>query len=161
VSHCLTDRIQALIDEYREPLGLDRWQVVLMVGEKSDPDDDSSAGCIADPEYRQARIIFSVDRLQTGDDLDEFVAHELVHALLWPLQAQAEEFAALASGLLPEYARPATTAKFEEDVRLAGEAAATDVGHAVLRYHRRLRDMRDACALLRRQLEALGQRPAA
>lgn len=148
--------IQSLVDEYREPLGLDRWDIRLEVGAMP-ADDVAKAACSASPEYREATILFDLDRLKTGDDLEELVAHELGHCPLWPLHEEAEGLAeALADCFVIAGAAQAAVRKvLQEEVRKAAERTATDIGHILLRYHRRLRDTRHELATLKKEMKEL------
>jgi hypothetical protein len=133
----LPEHIAAFVEEMREPLGLDRWDVRVIVG----PLTDSRANCGAQPEYKEATITVDLDRLQTGDDLEELLCHELCHALIWPLHNVAEYLA-------PENAR------FQQEmIREAAERVTTDVGQIVLRYYRRLKAANTEIARLKDQLD--------
>ena len=117
----------------REPLGLDRWQIKVVFGPA-----ENLAACSADPEYRQATIYFDPDRFQTGDELDETLAHELDHCHLWPIATAADDLVLMAVELLPEAVRPATLRYLKEQVRRAEEDSATQVGRAYATLFRRL-----------------------
>lgn len=122
------------VNQLREPLGLDRWAFYV---ENGDAGDDARAACNAMPEYREATIVFNFDAMKTGDDLDEFVVHEMTHCHTWPLHAVAEQLANALADSLPQYARDALRKKLQEEVREAAERVTTDVGHAYLRLLRR------------------------
>lgn len=156
----LPAHIQNLVDEYREPLGLDRWDIRLEVGAMPE-DDRAKAACTASPEYREATVQFDLDRLKTGDDVEELVAHELGHCLLWPLHEEAE---GLAEGLADCFlivggAQAAVRKVLAEEVRKAAERSATDLGHVILRYHRRLRAAKAELATMKKELKELRRIP--
>ena len=64
--------VNDLIVKMQEPLGLDRWTLKVEIGEFEDV-----GACTAQPEYRHATLHFNPERLETGDEPDEIVAHEL------------------------------------------------------------------------------------
>jgi hypothetical protein len=113
------------VEQYREPLGLDRWQIRIVAGEQVDP--DATASCDAQPEYRSATLSFDLAKMKTGDDLEEFVVHEMVHCLTWPIHTCAETLA----GKDP---------RLQEWVRFAAETTTTDCAESILRLMRRARN---------------------
>ncbi|MCC2626390.1 MAG: hypothetical protein K0S14_40 [Thermomicrobiales bacterium] len=129
----LQAHIVAQIEKIREPLGLDRWSIQASTAELT----DARATCSASPEYREATVLVDLARLQTGDDLDEILVHELTHPLTWPLHALAERYANMLADSLPAPLQEAYRKGLHEEVRLAGEQVTTDVGQALLRLFRR------------------------
>src|SRR5690242_9580503 len=94
-----------LLERMRPVMGLDRWQIKIVVGPTGE--DEEMAACAAQPEYRQAIITLDPDKLETGDELDETLSHELTHALIWPLSNAADDLRIAVGELLPETQRPA------------------------------------------------------
>ncbi len=125
--------VTELIDQVREPLGLDRWQLSSAVAELI----DARACCQAQPEYREATILVDTERLKTGDDLAELVVHELTHCHTWPIHAIAEHLANALAESAPESHRESLRKLLQEQVRVAAEQTTTDVGHTYLRLLRR------------------------
>lgn len=125
----ILDRVNAL----KEPLGLDRWSLLCQAG----PIENATASCSADPEYKKACLQFDVDSMDTGDDLDEVITHEMTHCHTWPLHTLAEQLALALAEAAPKYLRKALRKKLLEEVRKAGEEVTTDVGHVYLRLARR------------------------
>lgn len=115
-------------------MGLDAW-VHYIVTEPIER--DAMASCEASPEYLHATLTFDTDKFRTGDDVGELVAHEMAHEITWGLWALAEKAANYAVRLSPKATRKAVWAGFEEDIRMAGELATTQVGRIVIRLLRR------------------------
>lgn len=122
--------VLATVDKLREPLALDRWQLHFVAGENEE--DDAVASCNAMPEYREATLRFDFDALKTGDDLDEFIVHEMSHCHTWPLHAVADSLATTLAGDNEFLAK-----HLAEQVREAAERVTTDVGQTYLRLLRR------------------------
>jgi hypothetical protein len=129
----IQEHIVGVLEAIREPMGLDRWTITPSV--EAIP--DARACCSAMPEYREAKILFDLDKLQTNDDLDEIIVHESTHCLTWPLHAVAEHLANALAESMPETHREAMRKLLQEQVRVAAEQVTTDVGHAFLRMFRR------------------------
>jgi hypothetical protein len=129
------DHIVEILDKIREPLGLDRHTITPEVESIA----DSRAYCMAQPEYRDAKIAFDLDKLKTNDDVQELVVHESTHLHTWELHSLAEELANALADTLPDYAREGVRKLLLEKVRQAGERVTTDVGHTYLRLLRRAR----------------------
>lgn len=130
--------VMDLLEKMREPLGLDRWTHYAEIGPGAN--ENATATCTAMPEYKSAWLTFDPDKLRTGDDLGEIVAHELAHCPTWPLFQLCEDYARLAAGLLPKYARRAARENLIEQARKAGEDVTTQVGHTYIRLLRRIWD---------------------
>lgn len=82
-------RVEALIEHWHAPLGLANWtfQTTFDGGAKE------QATCIADPEYRNARLNFNLRRIGPHE-IEELVCHELMHCHGWALGAYAFKWAA-------------------------------------------------------------------
>ena len=121
-----------MVQRIREPLGLDRWNITVecVTGEQR-------GACAASPEYREATIVFDLERFETGDEPAEMVAHECAHPHIWPLHALAESLADALASSAPEAMREPMRVLLQEQVRLAAETVTTDVGHTYLRLLRR------------------------
>lgn len=140
--------VDELVSKMREPLGLDRWQVRVVFG----PGEDTAA-CNAMPEYRICTLSVDPDKLDTGDELDEIIAHELAHAHTWGLASVAEDFAVAVAEMS---GNPIPLARcFKEQIRKAEEDCTTMVGHAYIRLLRRIWEADGELAKLRAELRAL------
>lgn len=120
----LEDRVHELIKQYRSIMGLDPWvlHVVRVEHQEGDPE-AHKASCTAQSEYRQAALTFDFNRMETGDDLEEIVLHELAHCLTHPLEHVADTLAG-DNPILQEWVRHNT------------ERTVTDIGEAFLRFAR-------------------------
>jgi hypothetical protein len=105
------------------------------------------------PEYRAATISVDPDKLDTGDELDELIAHELAHAHTWPLASLAEDFA-IALAEMSGHPEPLGKC-FKEQARKIEETVTTDVGHAYIRILRRLWKAEADLAAARHEVRAL------
>ncbi len=124
----LSDHVHALVARYQQALGLEQWDLRVEVRDGTPDDTTEKASCASSPEYRQAVITLHAQQLETGDDLEEIVAHELAHCLAEPLGSAALTLAdAAAAG------NPHVAAALREWVRIAEETVVTDVGRVVLR----------------------------
>ena len=103
-------------------MGLDRWNL-LVVNAKPDDPEPCKASCLAMPEYTMATLTFDLTRLETGDDLEELVVHEMAHCLTWGLANVAETLAG-------------DDPKLREWVRLEEERATCQVAESFLRMRR-------------------------
>lgn len=129
----LPDHIIELVEKLKEPLNLDRWVIKLEHG----PLDDTAA-CSAMPEYKTATLGFNLEKLATGDELDEIVVHEMMHCHTWPTFDLAEALGNAMSEMAPKTMRAPLRAIWTEQVRLAGEDVNTQVSFVVLKLLRRL-----------------------
>jgi hypothetical protein len=127
--------IAETIREMTEPFGLTGWTLKLQQGSMP----DATAACTAMPEYRQATLAFDVERLQTGDELDEIIAHELAHCPTWGPYALCESFAHALADLAPKLHRSGIRKLLIEQCRVANEDATTQVGFTFIRLFRRWR----------------------
>ena len=143
--------VDDLLAKMRPALGLDRWQITVITAAEG----DDAASCSAQPEYRIATVHVNPDKLDTGDELDEIVAHELVHALIWPLSNAADDLRIAVGELLPEAQRGAINRYLEEQNRRAEEDAATATGRAVVTLFRALWRAEAELAATRKELAAL------
>lgn len=152
-------QVHDLVELLKEPLWLDRWSLRV---ENTPLENGDLAGCAAQPEYRKAHLQFDVEQLETGDELDETVTHEMSHAHTWPLHALAEQQANALVAILPEPLREAFKALLHEDIRLAAEAVTTDVGQTYIRLLRRAWKADADLAEARKELRELKRKtPAA
>lgn len=131
----INEQVHHIVERSVASMGLERWDIALE--QKSLEEDQCRAGCNAMPEYRQATIVVDADRLQTGDDLQELVVHEMAHCHVWPIHALADQLALALAESAPKSHRKALRKLLCEEVRLAAEATTTDVGHTYLRLLRR------------------------
>jgi hypothetical protein len=143
--------IHDFVEKVREPLGLDRWQIHLL-DETPAEDVDCKASNTANPEYKTTYLRFHIDRLETGDELDELIVHELTHCHTWGVHTLAEENAIIAADCLPEGARDAFKRGMLEQARIAGEDATTQLAFCFIRLLRRMWK-------LEAELKALKKRP--
>lgn len=152
VGEPLTKVASDLIERMREPLGLDRWTIKVVFAPGDNP-----AECAAMPEYRAASIHIDPDKLETGDELDEFIAHELGHCGLWPLASVADDMAIAVAEMAPDYMREALGKLVKETVRKAEEDTATTVGQNYVRLLRRLWKAETDLAQAKKEARALRQ----
>lgn len=145
----LPDHIIAAVDRLKEPLNLDRWFIKLEHG----PLEDARAACSAEPEYKSATIAFDLDKLQTGDELDEIIVHEMMHPHSWPIFQEAENLADLAADLAPKPMRDGLRTYLKEKVRYAGEDANTQIGFVTIKLLRRLAAAEKQVKELKKQLK--------
>ncbi len=129
----LSKLVHDLVDRLKEPLGLDRWQLKVEFGPG-----ENTAACAAMPEYQMATIAVDPDKLETGDELDEIICHEMGHPGLWPIASVAEDFALALAESAPEALVAPLGKLFKETVRKAEEHSATTVGQNYVRIIRRL-----------------------
>ena len=108
--------VKERVTHWRQRLGLDGWAF----GLRFETDADGTiAGCIAEPEYRQATLYFDLRQMHR-DDLDHMVVHEMLHAVAWPLANVAQTLAGKDRAKL-------------EWVRTMEEGLVTDLERIVLR----------------------------
>jgi hypothetical protein len=151
VSDALSQLIEPLVRRMQEPLGLDRWTIRVVAG----PDPENTASCSAMPHYKQATISVDPDRLQTGDELDEIIAHELAHCHVWPIASMADDLLCALAEVLPEpYVGPFAKL-FKNVVEDAEEATTTRVGHTYIRLLRKLWKAEEENKTLRGELKLL------
>lgn len=112
---------------WKKRFHLQHWKFTVTFGEDAD---GSDAACMAQPEYRHAHLHFDLSKIPL-DETDHYVAHELLHTLVWPLANAAHS---MAGGDKPK----------EEWVRTEEESLVTAleklfVGHSLaqLTLHRR------------------------
>ena len=82
-------QVQARVRVWRRRLGLTDWKFKVTFGPDSD---DADASCMAMPEYLYAHLHFDLSKIP-GDEIDHYVAHECIHALVWPLANAAHTMA--------------------------------------------------------------------
>lgn len=139
-----------------EPLGLDRWTIYLEVGPGSE--EGETASCEALPEYKVATLRFDPDRLRTGDELGEFVAHELAHLPTWALFQLAEDYANQIASMAPEYMREALREKMLAETSRTGEDVTTQVGYTFIRLLRRMWAWEERAKVAEAEMRALRKR---
>ena len=95
MEQALSTRIAELVEKYKPLLGLSEWTIRIANGEPNDTPEDKQckAACLAAPEYQDATLFFSLDRIETGDNLEELVLHEMTHCLTWPISGCANTLA--------------------------------------------------------------------
>jgi len=119
VSLELHDRIREVFEDYRELMGLHRW-VIRFANGRPDDLDPCKGACLAMPEYREATLVFDLERFETGDDIEEMVVHEMVHCLTWEIVHVAEVLAM-------------DDPRLKEWVRFTEERHTTDLAEAFIR----------------------------
>jgi hypothetical protein len=86
----LTQRqVQSRVQFWQKRLGLQAWRFAVRFGRM---DDEAEAACMAQPEYLHAILHFDLSQIPV-DELDSYVAHEITHALVWPLANAAHTMA--------------------------------------------------------------------
>lgn len=80
-------------------LGLDRWDIG--VGWRKVDGGNYAMECEAEWEYYKADIFIDLSRAVEGKIkyLDEYIRHELLHAIVWPLGQMAEKLALGSEGI--------------------------------------------------------------
>lgn len=72
--------VRAAVVRWQRWLGLEHWQITVRLGRIAG---GHRATCEADYEYREAIIRFDPQQmLKHGDELEEIVGHELLHAVI-------------------------------------------------------------------------------
>lgn len=110
-------RVRARVRHWQKRLKLQHWELEVQFGPEAD---GASAACMAQPEYRRAVLQFDLTKIPAAQ-LEYFVCHELLHALVWPL---ANAGHALAKG------DPAAI----EWVRTEEESLVTTLEHLLVEY---------------------------
>jgi hypothetical protein len=151
VSENLAQVFESLVRRMQEPLGLDRWTIKVV----SETDPDATASCAAMPEYQQATIRVDPDRLQTGDELDEIVAHEMAHCDTWAIAHIADDLAVVLAEQLPEGSIQPWAKFLKFQVERAEETTTTRVGHTYIRLLRRLWKAEEELKALRAEMRTL------
>ncbi len=82
--------VLACVRLWRKRLGLQGWDLQVHFGKM---DDDCTAACSAEPEYRFAILRFDLEKLP-ADKIDRYVCHELMHCYVWRLANCAHHLAA-------------------------------------------------------------------
>lgn len=90
-------RIRGIVSKLVPILGLESWRIELrFYGTKSEmgreTDEALSAGCHAEPEYKNAVIVFALDEFKP-EELPELVLHELLHIPIFELTAVLDRWA--------------------------------------------------------------------
>lgn len=142
--------VDELLAKMLEPLGLDRWQIRVLFG----PGDDTAA-CNAMPEYQVATLSIDPDKLDTGDELDEMICHELGHCHIWPIASEADDLAIALVECLPDGLQGPLAKLLKESARKAEEDTATEVGRTYIRLLRRIWEADGELAKLRAELRAV------
>jgi hypothetical protein len=73
--------VLARVRWWKKRLGLQHWKFTVTFGTDADGAD---AACMAQPEYRNATLHFDLTKVPL-EELDHYVCHEILHALVWPL----------------------------------------------------------------------------
>jgi hypothetical protein len=81
-------RIYALASAWQAPMGLANWTISVHFDDAV----PEQASCIANPEYRTAKLTFNLKRIGP-EEIDELVAHELFHCHGWAVAALAFKWA--------------------------------------------------------------------
>ena len=81
--------VEASIARWQARLGLQTWFFRVEFGKV----EGGVAECEAKPEYLKADMRFDLDEIR-AEYLDDYVRHELIHCLVWPLGHVADVLAA-------------------------------------------------------------------
>jgi hypothetical protein len=146
----LSKVVDDLLGKMLEPLGLDRWTIKKEFGPG-----ENTAACSAMPEYEVALIAVDPDKLDTGDELDEILAHELAHCHTWPIASVADDFAIALAEASPDHLRESLAKLYKETARKAEEITTTRVGRAYVTLMRRLWKAEADLAGARAEIKAL------
>jgi hypothetical protein len=144
VNELMQAHVADIVEDLRWYFGLGpEWQVRIVAAECVEATGEPfRASCECDPEYKEATIRIDFNNLHTGDQVEEIVAHELVHIPLMWLHNQADNLAGLAANLHElDHQVNAQGEYNREQVRRAAEKSATDIGHVVLRMYRRIQEL--------------------
>jgi hypothetical protein len=82
-------QVRARVKFWQRQLKLGHWKFKVEFGKM---DDGADAACMAQPEYRHAILHFCLEQIPV-EELDAFVAHEMLHTLVWPLANAAHAMA--------------------------------------------------------------------
>lgn len=145
----LPDHIIESVERLKEPLGLTGWTLKLEHG----PLEDAKAANSSEPEYKHAVIAFDLEKLATGDELDEIIVHEMMHSHTWPIFEEADNLIDLVIGFVPDAMQAPLKKYLDEKVRYAGEDANTQVGFVVIRLLRRLAKAEEQVKKLKARLK--------
>jgi hypothetical protein len=110
-------KITRRLRRWQRDMLLGGWKIKIIFDPPPDEDgDDSRAGCVANPEYKEATIYWDSARVEVDTDaeLDDWCIHELLHCSTWRLEKLAERSAGTDED---KYA----------DVRDVAEATVTDI----------------------------------
>lgn len=140
-----------LVRRMQEPLGLDRWTIKIVTG----PDPENTAGCSAMPQYQQATLSLDPDKLQTGDELDEIVAHEMAHCHVWPIASIADDLLAALAESLPESFVSPFAKLFKALTEDAEESTTTQVGQTYIRLLRQIWSAEEEIKALKAEVRQL------
>lgn len=103
-------QVKRLLLKWAGKLGLGDWDVDVVFPEANYKD---TANCDAAPEYKQAVVYLNLTKIDESH-LQDYIRHELLHAILWPLASIANDLARGDAVLL-------------EQVRKAEERVCTDL----------------------------------
>ena len=81
--------VRAVVRRWQKALGLGGWDIDVVFPEANYKD---TANCEASPEYKQAVIYLNMTKLD-DTQLEDYVRHELFHAVIWPLGSLAHDLA--------------------------------------------------------------------
>jgi hypothetical protein len=143
--------VRDLIAKMREPLGLNQWTIRPLFG--TDPDGNKAA-CAAMWEYADATISVDPNALDTGDELDETVAHEMGHCHLAPIATFADDCMVALLESVPEPQRGPLAGLMRKQLDKAEEWSMTQIGQTYIRLLRRLWAMEKELAQARADLRA-------
>jgi hypothetical protein len=81
--------VRARVRFWQKRLKLTHWKFTIEFGKM---EDGADAACMAQPEYRHCLLHFCLEQIPL-EELDAYVAHEVLHALVWPLANAAQAMA--------------------------------------------------------------------
>ena len=90
MAHPTKRQVQARVRFWKKRLKLTDWAFRVEFGKM---EDGADAACSAAPEYRHAVLHFCLEQIP-AEELDHFVAHEMIHTLVWPLANAGHALAA-------------------------------------------------------------------
>lgn len=87
------EQVERALRKWQARLGLSDWRIRLVYGPNTE--DEDRAGLYAAPEYREATVYWDPARVDvhTMRECEEWCLHELLHAITWQLEKQAEHWA--------------------------------------------------------------------
>jgi hypothetical protein len=82
-------QVRARVRFWQKRLKLSHWKFTIEFGKM---EDGADAACLAQPEYRHAILHFCLEQIPL-EEMDAYVAHEMLHTLVWPLANAAQAMA--------------------------------------------------------------------
>jgi len=88
MKHLSQAHVKRRVKYWARRLRLGDVRFAVQFGPDPDPEDDSTAACLAAPEYEQALLRFDLKAIPT-EEMESHVIHEILHYAVWPLSSFA------------------------------------------------------------------------